>query len=81
MATVTPSARRPGRLTAAVISAASHRRLRPGPPAPVLRIPADQMPPLALERLRHPSTPPQGFLVRWDPDTMTAVWQPCAVRP
>lgn len=75
------SPHRAGRLTSAVMAAAARRRRTPKAPEPVLHIPADQMPAKALARLRHPSTPPAGYLVRWDPITMTAVWQPCAVRP
>ncbi len=75
---MTFSPRRAGRFTAAVMTAAHHRRRRYSPS--VLRIPADQMPQRAIERLRHPSCPPQGFLVRWDPATATVVWQPAPVR-
>jgi hypothetical protein len=77
MGIVTSSPRRAGHFTAAVMTAAHHHRRRFSPA--VLRIPADQMPPLALQRLRHPSCPPHGFLARWDPTTMTAIWQPCPV--
>lgn len=75
------SSNRSGRLTAVVMAAASHRRRNASAPEPVLHIPAEQMPAKVLARLRHPSTPPSGYLVRWDPVTMTAVWKPCAVQP
>ena len=81
MAIVTSSSHRASRLTSAVMAAAAHRRRTAKEPQPVLHIPADQIPPKALARLRHPSTPPTGYLVRWDPITMTTVWQPCAVQP
>lgn len=82
MAVVTSSPRRAGRFTASVMAAAAHHRRRRSLPAPVVfRIPAEQMPSRALERLRHPSSPPLGFVVRWDPATMTAVWIPCTVHP
>ena len=75
------SPHRSGRITARVLSAAAHRRRPAAPPAAELHLTAEQMPAKALARLRHPSTPPAGYLVRWDPATMTAVWQPCWVQP
>lgn len=71
------SPHRPGRLTAVVMTAAAHRRRHPRAADPELHIPAEQMPARALARLRHPSTPPAGYVVRWDPATKTAVWTPC----
>jgi hypothetical protein len=79
MVGVKSSPYRSGRVAAVVMAAATHRRRSPRPADPVLHIPADQMPAKALARLRHPSTPPAGYVVRWDPVTMTAVWQPYAV--
>lgn len=79
MVGVKSSPYRSGRVAAVVMAAATHRRRPPRPADPVLHIPADQMPAKALARLRHPSTPPAGYVVRWDPVTMTAVWQPYAM--
>lgn len=75
------SSHRSGRFTAAIVAAAAHRRRTPSLTDPVLHIPAEQMPAKALARLRHPSTPPGGYLVRWDPATMTAVWKPHGIAP
>ncbi len=81
MADVKSSSHRAGRLTSVVMAAAAHRRRSHKSPEPALYIPADQMPAKALARLRHPSAPPAGYRVRWDPITMTAIWQPCLGRP
>jgi hypothetical protein len=63
------------------MAAATHRRRSPRLADPVLHIPANQMPAKVLARLRHPSTPLAGYVVRWDPVMMTAVWQPYVVGP
>lgn len=62
-------------IAAAVASAAQLRRTAPLSTCG-LRTSAEQLPAAVLDRLRHPSAPPNGYTVRWDPATRTALWQP-----
>jgi len=64
---------------ATLIAAASIQRCRaaaPTPPCRPLRTPPQQLPATVLDRLRHPSAPAQGYSVRWEPATRTALWRP-----